>query len=90
MDIKRFTKEVRSKVLVIRKNPKTIPARYENTLSSVLKVLPVMINYTVDEANKTIIVAAVFHTSLNPNRWRKGKTKQAPIDSGLVAYSFSQ
>ena len=49
-----------------------------------------MINYTVDEANKTIIVAAVFHTSLNPNRWRKGKTKQAPIDSGLVAYSFSQ
>ncbi len=68
---KRFTQEVRSKVLFIRENPKAVAIRYDNTRCAVLDIFPFMIHYTIDEPNKTIIVAAVFHTSLNPERWKK-------------------
>lgn len=68
---KRFTNEVRSKVLFIRKNPKAVAIRYDDSRCAVLDVFPFMVHYTIDELNKTIIVAAVFHTSLNPERWKK-------------------
>ena len=68
---KRVTKKVRSKVLFICKNPKASTVRYDNTRCAVLDVFPFMIHYTIDEQNKAIIVIAVFHTSLNPDRWRK-------------------
>jgi len=68
---KRFMAEVRSKVLFIRENPKASAIRYDNTRCAVLDVFPFMIHYTIDDANKTVIVAAIFHTSLNPNRWKK-------------------
>lgn len=68
---KRFTKEVRSKVLFIRENPKACAIRYDEIRCAVLDVFPFMVHYTIDEANKTIIVVAIFHTSLNPERWMK-------------------
>ncbi len=68
---KRFTNEVRSKVLFIRENPKAVAVRYDDTRCAVLDVFPFMIHYTIDQPNKTIIIAAVFHTSLNPDRWKK-------------------
>lgn len=69
---KRFTNEVRSKVLFIRENPLASAVRYDDTHCAVLDVFPFMIHYTVDEPNKTIIVAAVFHTSMNTEK-RKGR-----------------
>lgn len=68
---KRFTNEIRSKLLFIRENPKASAVRYDDTRCAVLDVFPFMIHYTIDEANKNIIVAAVFHTSLNPEKWNK-------------------
>lgn len=68
---KQFTNEVRSKVLFIRKNPKASVVRYDDTHCAVLDVFPFMIHYTIDDPRKTIIVAAVFHTSLNPDRWKE-------------------
>jgi plasmid stabilization system protein ParE len=68
---KRFTNEVRSKVLFIRENPKSSAVRYDDTRCAVLDIFPFMIHYTIDDANKTIIIAAIFHTSLNPERWKK-------------------
>jgi hypothetical protein len=32
-----------------------------------------MIHYIVDDHNKTVIISAVFHTSLNPDRWKERK-----------------
>ncbi len=40
---KRFTNEVRSKVLFIRKNPKAVTVRYDDTRCAVLDVFPFMI-----------------------------------------------
>lgn len=68
---KRFTAEVRAKVLFIRENPWASAVRYDDTRCAVLAIFPFMIHYIIDESNKTIIVAAVFHTSMNPDRWKK-------------------
>lgn len=68
---KRFTGEVRSKVKFIRENPLASTIRYDDTRCAVLNVFPFMIHYAIDEPNKTIIIAAVFHTSLDPEKWTK-------------------
>jgi plasmid stabilization system protein ParE len=68
---KLFVEEIRSKVLFIRNNPKTTTIKYDDIRCAILDVFPFMVHYTIDELQKTIIVVAVFHTSLNPERWRK-------------------
>lgn len=68
---KQFVQEIRSKTLLIRHNPKIYPVRYENIRTTVLDVFPFMIHYSIDDSNKTILIVGVFHTSLNPDRWRK-------------------
>jgi hypothetical protein len=68
---KRFTQEVRSKVLYICENPKAIAIRYNKTRCVVLDVFPFMVHFSINEKQKTVIVSAVFHTSLKPERWQK-------------------
>jgi len=68
---KRFTKAVRSRVKFICRNPMSFGVRYDDVRCAVLDVFPFMIHYTIDELNNRIIIAAVFHTSLNPDRWQK-------------------
>ena len=68
---KRFTQEIRSKVLFISENPKSCAIIYDETRCAVLNVFPFMIHYTIEHLNKTVIIAAVFHTSLNPEKWLK-------------------
>jgi len=68
---KRFTKEVRSKIGYVRKNPKAVAIRYEKIRCAVLDVFPFMVHYTLNEKQKTVIVTAVFHTSLSPEQWKK-------------------
>jgi plasmid stabilization system protein ParE len=68
---KRFTKEVRSKIWFVRKNPKALAIRYERTRCAVLHVFPFMVHYIIDEKHKMIIISAVFHTSLSPEQWKK-------------------
>jgi len=70
---KRFIQEVRNKVLLIRKNPKISSVRYDAVQTAVLDVFPFMIHYTVDNQKKTVIIVAVFHTSIDPNKWKKRK-----------------
>lgn len=68
---KRFTNEVRGKVLFIRQNPKAINIRYGNVRTAVLDIFPFMVHYTIDEDIKTIVISAVLHTSRNPEIWKK-------------------
>ncbi|MCP3927802.1 MAG: hypothetical protein GY705_01735 [Bacteroidetes bacterium] len=46
---KRFTKEVRSKVLLIRQNPEISTIRYDDIRTTVLDVFPFMIHYTIND-----------------------------------------
>jgi len=67
---KEFTQKIRLRVRSICKHPRASAIRYDNTRTAILDVFPYMIHYTVDEAQKAIIISAVFHTSLNPGRWK--------------------
>ncbi|MFO7951518.1 MAG: type II toxin-antitoxin system RelE/ParE family toxin [Bacillota bacterium] len=66
---KKFTAEVREKVRFIRKNPTASNVRYDDVRTAVLNIFPYMVHYTVNEANKTVIVSAVLHTSRDTKLW---------------------
>lgn len=68
---KRFTALVREKVAFIKQNPKACVVRYDNVRTAVLTVFPLMIHYTVDENDETIVISAVLHTSRNPDIWNE-------------------
>ena len=70
---KRFTSCVRKTIFKIQQNPSIIAVRYDDIRTAVLDVFPYMIHYTIDVDRNTIIVIAVFHTSLNPESWRARK-----------------
>jgi plasmid stabilization system protein ParE len=42
---KRFTAQIRKKILFIQQNPKAVATRYENTKTAVLSNFPFMIHY---------------------------------------------
>ncbi|PIQ16092.1 MAG: hypothetical protein COW67_04835 [Flavobacteriales bacterium CG18_big_fil_WC_8_21_14_2_50_32_9] len=67
---KRFTAQIREKIRFIQKNPNTVFTRYQNTKTAVVDVFPFMIHFSVVDADKLIIISAVFHTSLNPTNWK--------------------
>jgi plasmid stabilization system protein ParE len=67
----RFTKAVRSEVKTIQLNPFAFVNRYKETHTAVMSDFPFMIHYLIDEPRNTIVVTAVFHTSLNPVKWEK-------------------
>jgi len=67
---KRFTSEIRTRILLIRKHPKLSAIRYDEIRTAVLDKFPFMIHYQVEDSTKTIIVSAVFHTSLDPEKWK--------------------
>ena len=69
----RFTKEVRSKVLLIRQNPKISTVRYDDVRTIVLDVFPFLIHFTVNDEQKTVVVSAVLHTSRNSRVWKDRK-----------------
>jgi plasmid stabilization system protein ParE len=66
---KKFIAEVRDMVLHIQRNPKASNVRYGNISTAVLSVFPFMVHYSIEENKKTIIVAAVLHTSRDPKLW---------------------
>jgi plasmid stabilization system protein ParE len=68
---KRFTAEVRDSVRYIKQIPTACSIRYDQVRTAVLRVFPFMIHYTINEANKSVIISAVLHTSRDPQEWEK-------------------
>jgi plasmid stabilization system protein ParE len=68
---KRFTLELRRKVKFISQNPQAVAVRYADVRTAVLDVFPFMIHFTIEEDKKRVVISAVFHTSLNPKKWKK-------------------
>jgi plasmid stabilization system protein ParE len=68
---KRFTNEVREKLAFIQKNPEAAANRYKNVRTATLDLFPFMIHYRIDEEHMQIVVVAVFHTSMSPDRWNR-------------------
>jgi len=67
----RFTQEVRKKVEFIARNPESSPIRYDNIRTTLVDVFPYLIHFTFSNENKRIVISAVFHTSRDPQIWKK-------------------
>lgn len=68
---KRFTARVRQKIKFIRQNPQVVAIRYDDVRTALLNVFPFMVHYTIEDDKKLVVVSAVFHTSLNPEKWKE-------------------
>lgn len=68
---KRFTKQIRDSVALIKHNPYAFNIRYKEVRTAIVRVFPYMIHYIIEEENKRIVIIAVFHTSLYPGRWKE-------------------
>jgi len=66
---RRFTSAIREKVRFIKKHPEAAPIRYAKVRTSVIDSFHFMIHYRVETENQRIVISAVFHTSLSPDRW---------------------
>ena len=68
----KFENELNEFLLVLESNP-YFENRYDKVRCLPLKKFPFMVHYSVIEEEKLIVVHAVFHTSLNPENWKRPK-----------------
>ena len=64
---KRFINELRTKVADIKTNPLAYSIRYKDVRTAIIDKFPFMIHFIIE--NKNILVTAILHTSLNPDKW---------------------
>lgn len=55
----------------LKKNPFVFSVKYNDIHCRKIEKFPFLIHYVIDENIKIITVFAVFHTSRNPEIWRK-------------------
>jgi plasmid stabilization system protein ParE len=67
---KKFHADLLKHIDSLTKNPH-FEIRYDTVHCLPLKKFPFMVHFTIDDAEKLVAVRAVFHTSLNPNNWKK-------------------
>jgi toxin ParE1/3/4 len=64
-----FFKEFKSSLHIISKNP-FFKIWFENVHAKPMKKFPFLIFYVVDKDENTIVIARVFHTSQNPEKYK--------------------
>jgi len=68
-----FEEQVNTAIDNIQSNPLKTQIRYGNTRIFFLEKFPFGIHFQVNEKEKSILIVAVFHTSLDPEKWIKRK-----------------
>jgi len=66
-----FTKEIKQKTYLLKKNPFGYSVRYRDVRVSSINRFPFLIHFKIEENIKTLLMTAVFHTSRNPEIWDK-------------------
>jgi ParE toxin of type II toxin-antitoxin system, parDE len=67
----RFLKEVKEKINYIAENPEKIQVRYQDVQMAIVKTFPFTVHFRYLKQENTIWILGVFHTSINPDKWRK-------------------
>ena len=67
----RFLKEVKEKINYIAENPENIQVRYQDVQMAIVKTFPFTIHFRFLKEENTLWILGVFHTSINPDKWRK-------------------
>ncbi|MFP4096393.1 MAG: type II toxin-antitoxin system RelE/ParE family toxin [Cyclobacteriaceae bacterium] len=69
---RKFLAEVKSCFKSLKVNP-FFQVRYDEVRCLPLKKFPFMIHFTVHEADKVVVIRAVFNTYLYPDKWENRK-----------------
>ncbi len=65
---RKFDRELNKYFVVLEKNP-FFRVRYDAVRCLPLKKFPYMVHFSVSEERKLVIIHAVFHTSLDVQKW---------------------
>jgi plasmid stabilization system protein ParE len=63
---KRFAGQVQLALVSIKKNPHFASFRYEDVRCAQVPKFPYLVHYTIDEATRTVLVAAIYSTRQEP------------------------
>lgn len=66
----KFENALNNQLTTLEKNP-FFQVRYDDVHCLPLKKFPYMVHFTVNENSKLVTVRAVFHTSLDPVKWKE-------------------
>jgi hypothetical protein len=66
---RKFEKELNVYLGSLEKAP-FYSIRYDDVHCVPMRKFPFIIHYTIDDTFKQIVIRAVFHTSLNPEKWK--------------------
>lgn len=65
-----FEAELNKHLQILQQQP-FFHERYDAVRCLPLKKYPYMIHFTIDESRQMVNIVAVFHTALNPKKWKK-------------------
>jgi plasmid stabilization system protein ParE len=68
---KRFLRDFEDRGRFIQKNPDVFAIRYDDIRTIRLQVFSYTIHYKVLKNDKSVLISNIFHTSENPEKWKK-------------------
>jgi plasmid stabilization system protein ParE len=67
---RKFYSAIKLEFINLAKNP-NYQIRYDKVRCIPIKKFPFLMHYTINQNLKTVIIRAIFHTSINPSNWDK-------------------
>lgn len=67
----RYKNQTKRQINSLKKDPHFFSIKYNEIRCRKIEKFPFLIHYTINEELKAIIVFAVFHTSRNPEIWKR-------------------
>ena len=67
----RFKQQTKKQITSLKKDPYLFSIKYNEIRCRKIEKFPFLIHYKIDEEQKLIQVFAIFHTSRNPEIWKK-------------------
>ena len=61
----------KKKINSLKKDPYLFSIKYNTIRCRKIEKFPFLIHYEINEENKTVTIFAVFHTSRNPEIWKR-------------------
>ncbi|WP_370687709.1 type II toxin-antitoxin system RelE/ParE family toxin [Pedobacter deserti] len=67
----RFKDVVIAHINRLKRSASIYAIRYDDVRCLLIKKFPFIVHFSINEETRTITIYAVFHTSLNPEIWKK-------------------
>ena len=67
----RYKKQVKQQINSLKENPYLFAIKYKEIHCRKIEKFPFLIHYKINDELKTVYVYAIFHTSRNPEIWKR-------------------